>query len=354
MSAPVAAWLMTQALGCAVAPERDGVRLGAAGDPADDALEVTPPERPRGSISLALENDIFAQTDRHYTNGVRLGLLFAPPRRLEQWAAGLGRGVDWGIVAGQQIYTPEDLAAEAPVDGDRPYAGWLYGGIVLRLRGGGAWDGAGARPVLDTFELDVGFVGRASLADSTQSWVHEQFGNDEPSGWDHQVEEGVAVQLGWLRQIRLLSAELAGGLAFDVVPHLGLAAGTVVCGARGGTTVRLGWNLPGDFGGLEDDVLALPLARAGDTPRPLRWGAWLLCRVDLRAIVFDVSLDGSLSSSDGPRVQREPLVASAEVGVMFSLGERLMLGYTHTLRSPEFRAQQGMDGFGSLFVQVAY
>lgn len=323
----------------------------------DDALEGWPRvrvRRPDGAFSLALDNDLPAGTDRHYTSGVRLGLLFAPPRALEAWAARLGRGVDWGLVVGQQIYTPEDIASADPVLHDRPYAGWLYGGIVLRLRGGGPWDGAGDRPVLDTFELDLGFVGRASLAGDAQTWLHARLGNDEPSGWDHQVQQGFAVQLSWLRQVRLVSTELLGGLELDVVPHLGASGGTVLVGARGGATVRLGWNLPADFGGLEDDVLALPLAREGDAPRPQRWGAWLLCRVDLRATLFDVALDGAISSSRGHRVQREPLVASLELGAVLALGERVLVGYTQTLRSPEFRGQVDPDGFGSLFLQVSY
>jgi lipid A 3-O-deacylase len=309
--------------------------------------------RPNGAVGFALDNDLFAGSDRHYTNGLRIALLFAPPRALETWAADFGCGVDWGLVAGQKIFTPEDLASEAPVTDDRPYAGWLYGGIVLRLRGGGAWDGEGSAPVLDTFELDLGFVGKASLADDTQRWAHDRLDNDEPLGWRNQVQQGFSFQLSWLRQVRLFAAELPAGLELDVVPHFGLTLGSVLIGARGGATARLGWNLPADFGGLEDDVLALPLARAGDAPRPQRWGAWLLCRTDLRATMFDATLDAGLASGEH-RVRHEPLVASIELGAMFALGERLLFGYTHTLRSPEFHSQEGPDGFGSLFVQIAY
>ncbi len=336
--------------GCAVTPALEAPRYGAAEAPA------APGEARRwdGAVSLALDNDIFASTDKHYTNGVRLAVMLPPTRALRDQAAAFGRAVDWGIVLGQQIFTPEDLEASTPVEDDRPYAGWLYAGIVLRLRGGDAWSAPGGRPVLDTFELDVGAVGEWSLADATQRFVHDALGADEPAGWEHQVRAGPALQLSWLRQVRLLRAWLPLGLELDLTPHVGVAAGTVLVQARAGATLRLGWELPTDFGGFEDDVLALPLP-LGPGPRdPPGIGAWVLARVDARASILDVLLENSPFEDDGHRVRREPLVGAVELGFMVSFYERVMVGYTHTIRSPEFRGQGGPDAFGSLFLQVAF
>lgn len=354
--------------GCAAAPALEPAPAPRGAAPAHDATpahEATPvlraapeaswPEARRwtGAVGLALENDIFAQTDRHYTNGVRLSLLLPPPRVLAERAAAIGRTADWGLVLGQQIFTPEDLSAREPIEGDRPYAGWLYAGIVLRLRGGDPWDLPGGRPVLDTFELDVGMVGPWSLAETTQRWVHEVLGVDEPSGWEHQVRQWPALQLSWLRQVRLLRASLPLGLELDLTPHVGVAAGTILVQARAGATLRVGWELPADFGGFEDDVLALPLPLAGDVREPPGIGAWALVRLDARASIFDVLLENS-PLHDGPSVRREPVWASVEVGLVVSFYERVMLGYTHTVRSPEFMGQGGPDAFGSLFLQVAF
>lgn len=39
---------------------------------------------------------------------------------------------------------------------------------------------------------------------------------------------------------------------------------------------------------------------------------------------------------------------------MFSFGDRVLLGYTHTLRTREFAGGHGADSFGSLFLQVQW
>lgn len=344
----VTALLVLSLGGCVVTPALEGPRYGPAQPPPEDA------RRWNGAVGLALDNDIFAATDKHYTNGVRLGVLLPPTRALRDRAAAVGRAVDWGVVVGQQIFTPEDLEAHEPIEDDRPYAGWLYTGIVLRLRGGDPWDLPGGRPVLDTFELDIGVVGPWSLAETTQRFVHEALGGDEPGGWDHQVRQGPGLQVSWLRQVRLLRAWLPLGLELDLTPHVGAAAGTVQIQARAGATLRVGWNLPTDFGGLEDDALALPLP-LGPRPRdPPGIGAWIVARVDARASLLDVLLENSPFHDDGPRVRREPLVGSVEVGFMLSFYERVMIGYTHTVRSPEFRGQGGPDAHGSVFLQVAF
>ncbi len=172
-------------------------------------------------------------------------------------------------------------------------------------------------------------------------------------GWEHQVRQGPAFQLSWLRQVRLLRAWLPLGMELDLTPHVGAAAGTVLVQARVGATVRLGWNLPTDFGGFEDDVLALPLPLAAPR-KPPGIGAWLLARVDARASILDVLLEKGPLNGGGHGVRREPLVGSVEVGFLVSLYERVMFGYTHTIRSPEFKGQRGPDAFGSLFLQVAF
>lgn len=329
---------------------------GAAGSPPTPVSARAPrATAPRSGVTLAWENDAFASTDRHYTNGVRIALQLEAPASLAAWAARGGRTCDWGVTFGQQMFTPEDISAEAPIVDDRPYAGWLYAGIVLRLRGGGAWDDPDGRPVLDTFELDVGVLGAWSLAEATQRAVHDLTDGEEPAGWKHQAREAPALQLSWLRQVRVAHVQLPLSLEMDVTPHVGVAAGTFLCAARGGATLRVGWGLPADFGGFDDDALALPLplGERFEAPRP-PVGAWLLVRGDVRGSFFDASLDGTPFRDQGQRVRREPLVASVEVGVMFSFFERVMLGYTHTLRTPEFRGQGGPDMFGGITLHVAF
>ena len=40
-----------------------------------------------------------------------------------------------GYVFGQNMYTPQNLLTNGLIKTDRPYAGWLYGGVYLQRRG---------------------------------------------------------------------------------------------------------------------------------------------------------------------------------------------------------------------------
>ncbi|MBM3511840.1 MAG: lipid A deacylase LpxR family protein, partial [Alphaproteobacteria bacterium] len=119
-----------------------------------------------GTLSLQVENDRIARTDRHYTAGERL-FYVSDENDIPAWVRRLGRQVPFladadgtrvGFTLGQSIFTPEDTDARKLVRDDRPYAGWLYGGVAL------LWEDRGANgrlSTLDTVELDVGGVGPA-------------------------------------------------------------------------------------------------------------------------------------------------------------------------------------------------
>ena len=67
-------------------------------------------------LRLTWENDIFAGTDGHYTNGAAV--------------SASGRAADsllgWEMTLGQKIYTPRDTGARQLDRDDRPYAGYTY------------------------------------------------------------------------------------------------------------------------------------------------------------------------------------------------------------------------------------
>ena len=84
-------------------------------------------------------------------------------------------GKKWAVFSlGQSIFTPEDLAATALLRDERPYAGWLYGGV-------GFVSVSDER--LDNIELNVGMVGGASFAEDVQKTWHKWFDFQRPNGW---------------------------------------------------------------------------------------------------------------------------------------------------------------------------
>ena len=202
-------------------------------------------ETETGTLSLVFENDLFYDTDRNYTNGVRASWLSGPDRT-PAWALRAARWFplfpDGGTVrtsyaVGQNMYTPEDIALRDPPLDDRPYAGWLYGSIGLIAE-------TGQR--LDQLELSLGVVGSASLAEQTQKFIHEITDSQEPRGWDTQLENEPGVVLTYQRSWRGFVSESVSGFGFDATPHAGGALGNVFTYANAGLMLRFGQRLPLD------------------------------------------------------------------------------------------------------------
>jgi hypothetical protein len=179
------------------------------------------------------ENDLFLNpltanhTDRHYTQGLKL-IYRDGDDELPQWAVKTSdalpplwmntRSQNIGYVFGQNIYTPQDILTGAPVKTDRPYDGWLYGGMFLQRRG----DTSEAKiPVMESFEVDVGLTGPTSLAGATQVNFHHWFlASDVPRGWHNQLDTEPGLLLEYERLWRLSLNEQTARYV-DLIPHGG-------------------------------------------------------------------------------------------------------------------------------------
>lgn len=283
-------------------------------------------------LSLTWENDTFARTDRHYTNGLRVELgSRLDPSVLPSWL--LCDEAEWGLAVGQQIYTPERLEAPALIADDRPYAGWAYLGLSLSRRVAAfGWE--------DRIELKLGVVGPSSGAKALHELAHRVHGSQPPRGWRHQLRDELAVALEYRAGLELARAEL-GALSFDLRPRTSVSVGNVATYASLGVAARFG--------------LGVPCSEAGDardSRPPLR--LYLTAGVDLRLVGYDIFLDGSLMRAGGHRVAKQWLVADASVGITLALHDRLILSFVHTLRSPEFVGQAQIDQFGSFTLTVAW
>ncbi len=321
---------------------------------AEPTAPAVPPSPLEGQVVHAwLENDLVAGIDRHYTHGTRLGYLSAEgwwDSRTDSWLVRLAGWLPapcqetsaWraGITVTQNIYTPADLDSSTVVANDRPYAGWLYLNPSIQRRG----LSSGGTPVLDTWGLELGVVGPASLARDAQNAVHD-FG---ARGWDNQLDNEPDLGIRYakvLRYSRLFSDTFGG----QFLPSAGFQLGTVQSYLSLGLQVRVGWNLPDDFGGrgIDGVVPASGGRLAGVVPHR---GFHLLAGVEGRAFGNNMLLDGNLYH-DSHSVRKFPLVGDFRVGVVY-VGQRWDIGYTHTFRGKEFHGQPYGDAFGS--VSVAY
>jgi len=305
---------------------------------------------PHYTFTVSSENDkYFAGTDQHYTNGFKLTWLgetnLNQSRRFVQEAARFipwmdPEHVDWhykvGFALGQNTYTPTDTDTTALIPGDRPYAAWLYGSILLHAQ---------LDNQLRLVELTVGVVGPSALGELTQNAWHDVIHVPHANGWANQLHDEPGLQLSWERRYRTWQWTEAAASPFglDLVLRHRVTLGNVATHLAGGTVVRLGWHLPADFGA---DLIR---PGGGNTPNdgsPDRFSAYIYASGEARAVARDLFLDGNTWRAS-PSVDKRPVVADLNLGFVLHW-PRCQLAYTQNYRTKEFYGQLRRDVFGSV------
>ena len=320
------------------------------------ALPMTPAladeEDPRGTWTLVIENDILAGTDRHYTNGVHLSWLSASgdvsegAREAAAWVPFLlapegERRIGYSF--GQSMFVPSDIKIREPQPKDRPWAGYLYGGVSLLSE---------TPTTLETLELDIGVVGSASLAEPTQREWHKLIGVGEPKGWDNQLKNEPTVALIYERKWRNEVWNFAGpdsGLGIDVTPLVGAALGNVFTYASTGVAVRLGDDLPSDFG---PPRIRPSLPGSGSFDLDDRFGWYVFASVEGRAVARNIFLDGN-TFEDSPSVDKLPFVADFQIGLAFMINTARFT-ITQIYRTREFTTQSEPDRFNAVSLSLKF
>ncbi len=363
---------------------------GRAAQSAPDTAQArcTPEEtlRWRGG-TLRVENDLFAGTDRNYTNGVALALVshdidgrlrtdcLPPPLGLyvrfldtlnpgfRQRAGAESATQNVVLRIGQSMYTPEDKTRADLIPDDRPYAGLLYLGLAWNRR---IHPQGSGHEMLDSRELTLGIIGPGSLAEQSQDLVHKLRGYDRFSGWANQVRNEPAFQLAMERKFKpYLDGAVRPGWGRDAIGSYALRVGNIETSASAGLEVRMGWNIANDFGsysirpGGENRPpsaaasLRTTQPRSVGAPRP---GAHVFANLEARAVAWDFSLDGNLFRASH-HVSRRPWVAQAALGIsgqwlVARHGVRLAL--MRVWRTREFEEQVGHHAFGSIALSVEF
>lgn len=302
-----------------------------------------------GAFLLQWDNDKVVDTDRHYTNGVRMaytanvatgqskttGLTLAKFTRFTD-TCNLRTG--WAL--GQDMYTPEDVDAYIPDPMDRPYAGWSYVGFTLQNENGNEQD---------TLEIDAGMIGPAAHAGQAQNAFHRLINVSISRGWRSQIGDEIGLLATRTYKRRTVAEPVfeLDGLEYDFIGHGTAQLGNVRTGAALGATARIGGNLGEDFGPVYG-TFALPQKR----PNALSYSFFV--GAEARAVLWDTFLDGN-AFKDSPDVKKEPFIAEARVGFTvhkplpnngwFS-GVRASINMVH--RTREFKTQNKADRYGSL------
>lgn len=306
------------------------------------------------TVHAYLENDgvLFkpnATSDRWYTSGIRLVFTHEP-----ECAAAVGEWLDWfplggtgearhgfGYAIGHKIFTPRHIQPSVPESNDRPYAGWLYGSFIFDR---------GNDTVTDRFEIDLGVVGPSAQGEQMQNAIHDIFGADDANGWDDQIGDEFGFDFLYTRKWKLVLNEPNGGGGFgaELIPSAGFVVGNVNRRLDAGALLRVGMNLPDDFGpGRVDD----PVAAFGQWPKD--FGFYGFVRVGGHVVEHDLFIQGNTWRDGSPSESKERLWGELQVGA-FVYCHCLQIGYAQTFETRRFEDQDGAHGFGMWTISARF
>ncbi|HVJ35910.1 MAG TPA: lipid A deacylase LpxR family protein [Terriglobia bacterium] len=294
-----------------------------------------------GRFSILEENDsIFFDSDRYYTQGLQLGYLGPSVASTSPWvtpfdwlsndlgfwpnAGSTDRRYEMSI--GQQIFTPAEIHRSHPDPSDRPYAGWLYGGI-------GLLQDTDHRQ-LDHLELQMGIVGPSSYARQAQNDWHQFIGVQKAAGWDAQIHDEPGFMLSYERRWRFLQ-EIGGGLGVDAIPELGATVGNVMTYAEAGGLLRFGSNLTADYG--PQHMRPSPSGTSYFNEKALDgpFGFYFYVGAQGRAVARNIFLDGN-TFEDSSNVDKEVFVGDLVGGLSLFWKNNIKLDTSVIYRTKEY------------------
>ncbi len=310
----------------------------------------------KGTYTFEFENDRIANTDRHYTAGFRFSWVSEPKEDDPAWVrdiltelypfADLREG-RVGLSFGQSMFTPENTQTTALVRDDRPYVGWLYGGISVHAETKSIQPTPGP-DVLDTVELDIGVVGPAAFGEQVQNTVHRLIGVATAKGWNNQLDNEPGIMLIGERKWRTNPVR-ALGLEFDAIPHVGGSLGNIMTFANAGATLRFGQDLDVDYG---PPRIQPSLSGLGAIERDRGFAWYVFAGAEGRIVARNIFLDGNTFSSSHS-VDREIFVGDAQFGIA-AIYEGVRFAFTQVYRTKEFEGQSQADRFGAISLSVRF
>ena len=303
-------------------------------------------------FNLYFENDIFDSTDKGYTNGVKFSAIYQVNTEEYTYLTipflhDESKNHFVTLAFGQDIYTPEDTNLTVPNPDDQPYAGWLYVSMAFQQ----ADDKES-----DTLELQLGVVGPAALGEEIQNGIHEKTGSLIANGWDSQLHNEPGVVLAYEHRWRHVTDEMFLGINADAIPFTGFALGNVHTYAHTGAAVRIGWNVPHDFGKAVTrpaQEAGLPAFKKSTERYSPKWAFYFLSALDMSAVARNIFLDGNSDGDSTSVPDREYFVGEFTAGIGIDYGS-LHIALMNTHKTKEFPLDSVGYSFGSIAVSYVY
>jgi hypothetical protein len=306
-----------------------------------------------GVLSSYYENDVIVGQDQNYTSGVGFSwtsddvgrysrknfmrkvvhaFSFLPKIEHDDYRSLLS------FTLGQEMYTPEDIAAPVPPPDQQPYAGVLFLDTTVYAHG---------RQSMHAYTLRVGCVGPCSGAAGLQEWIHDWTPAPIPEGWDHQLSNEPLLNFDYQYYRRLLRSTRPRRPHFDIAAHVGGGLGNYFTGANAGVVARLGYPLPDNysvanlrFGGGSWLVGMTPPSRGS------RWYGYVFIGLEGIAVARFLPTDGN-TFKDSPSVEREDFFGNLSSGLVVGYRRLLFSWKLTNLRGLVRSSDSNTDDYGT-------
>jgi len=296
------------------------------------------------------ENDLVFNSDSEYTSGIKLENIYSIKNITSRWLKmpffyDAQNHHFTSIRVAQQIFTPADTISQALVTNDRPYAGWLYLDFGLH---------ESTEDELYSFNLQVGVVGPASLAEESQKEIHRLKSIAIPQGWNNQLKNELGINLILQHKWRLVPEPLYG-IESNFMPFVEASVGNVKTYARVGALMRFGVNPGNDFGSSSIDIggeSGIPTAPGSLLKKSKDWSFSVNLGLAVTAVAHDIFLDGN-TFERSHSVDKEPFVVYASYGLSARY-KHFSIDYILTDTTKEFELQPKSHEYGSILISYIY
>jgi lipid A 3-O-deacylase len=281
-----------------------------------------------GSVFRSIDNDSAADSDDQYTSGLSLSYVsrhapsFADAPLVDGVAQALDRHWPFGpedqrfviYSLSHRIFTPTDLSAREPVEGDLPYSALLYATATVGSQG---------EDTLTAASLSLGLAGPAALGEPVQSTIHRWIGAEDPQGWDEQLDHEPLLNVGLEHRRRLYDLGSAGGFGADLLGALSGSVGNLQTQATVASTARVGLRIPKNFHMQTNFLAEESLGLRAREPLAGTRSIYAYAGFAATALANAIYLDGN-TFSDSHSVEHDGYVLRGSVGVAAQLGRVLV------------------------------
>jgi len=209
------------------------------------------------TLSVAFDNDVFANDDAGYTSGTRIAWLGSDlnntnlnksdniydhfientVENLPFFSLNKQKKHNAGISIYQMIFTPEDISKSEADYNDIPYSSSLLFSFFFF-----EWE----RENYHEYSLDLGVVGRNSGAEWVQKTFHKVAGK-MPNGWDNQLDNELMFGMSYGYGIKSWTKTYDDKFKSDWVNAFRCQIGNFYTGVSGSSIWRFGKNYSENF-----------------------------------------------------------------------------------------------------------